>query len=184
MLVMLPLAIGLLLGIFWRGLHSDKIPNNSNVTVNFARVNQPLPPMVFSPFGNAAADKKISTAQLVAKKRPLLMNVFASWCSPCIAEMPVLNSIKPQLQAYNVLVVGINWQDKQAEAERFLKTNGNPFDILLSDTNGKAMIELGLIGVPETYLVDKDGIVRFRKIGPLLSDKDKDEIINEIKKWQ
>ena len=93
-----------------------------------------------------------------------LVNLWASWCLPCQAEHPLLMELAAR---DDLLVVGINWKDKPAAAAAFLAKLGNPFDAIGADENGRAGIEWGISGVPESFLVDRDGVVRFRWVGPL-----------------
>jgi len=93
-----------------------------------------------------------------------LVNLWASWCLPCQAEHPYLVELgrRDDLQ-----VVGINWKDKPEAAAAFLAKLGNPFSAIGTDENGRAGIEWGISGVPESFLVDRQGVVRFRWVGPL-----------------
>ncbi|MDI9313298.1 MAG: redoxin family protein [Hydrotalea sp.] len=175
-LIVLPLVVGLVLGVLWRGLAGPSQDDNQN----YARLNQPFPAMSLTLLDSG---KEITSDEFRGNSA-MVINVFASWCGPCVAEMPMLKKLKPQLANLQVKLVGINWQDKKSAAELFLKTNGNPFDILLADSDGRAMINMGLVGVPETYFIDKNGIVRFRKIGPIIDDKDMAGLLDVIKKWQ
>src|SRR5262249_4401431 len=93
-----------------------------------------------------------------------LVNLWASWCLPCQAEHPLLVELAKR---DDLLVVGINWKDKPADAAAFLARLGNPFAAIGTDETGRAAIEWGISGVPETFIVDRDGIVRFRWVGPL-----------------
>lgn len=93
-----------------------------------------------------------------------LVNFWASWCLPCQAEHPLLVELA---QRGDLRLVGINWKDKPEAAAAFLGKLGNPFDAIGVDQNGRAAIEWGISGVPESFLVDRDGVVRFRWVGPL-----------------
>jgi cytochrome c biogenesis protein CcmG/thiol:disulfide interchange protein DsbE len=103
---------------------------------------------------------------LAAPGGPVLVNFWASWCVPCVVEHPQLVA----LQRRNVRILGINYKDKPADAAKFLTRYGNPFAALVADAEGRAGIEYGLYGVPETYLLDGGGIVRWRWAGPLTPD--------------
>ncbi len=96
-----------------------------------------------------------------------LVNVWASWCVPCRAEHPFLMELakRPDIQ-----VVGLNYKDKPANARRFLGTHGNPYDRVGVDPNGRVSVDWGVYGVPETFVVDKQGVIRFKQIGPLTQD--------------
>ncbi|MFD0916590.1 DsbE family thiol:disulfide interchange protein [Pseudahrensia aquimaris] len=102
------------------------------------------------------------------KGKPHLVNIFASWCAPCRAEHPILMSLAND-ERFDV--VGINYKDDPGNALRFLGGLGNPFDRVGIDPRGRAALDWGFYGIPETFLIDKDGIVRHKVIGPLTPDK-------------
>lgn len=87
--------------------------------------------------------------------RPMLVNVFASWCAPCKAEQAQLLKLK----ADGVPIVGVAWKDKAVDTRGFLNEEGDPFTKVVTDSTGRAGIDLGVTGVPETFLVDADGTV-------------------------
>ena len=93
-----------------------------------------------------------------------LVNVFASWCGPCRAEHPLLME---QAILGEVQILGINYKDAPDQAQAFLDELGNPYRAVNADRKGRASIEWGVFGVPETYVVDGDGMVVFRYAGPL-----------------
>ena len=95
--------------------------------------------------------------------RPIVVNFFASWCVPCVEEAEVLMGLK---QA-GVPLYGIAYKDKQAGTAAFLAKHGNPYARIGRDDAGLTGIDWGITGVPETYLVDKTGVVRWRFVGPL-----------------
>jgi cytochrome c biogenesis protein CcmG/thiol:disulfide interchange protein DsbE len=97
------------------------------------------------------------------KGKLTLVNVFASWCIPCRQEHPILK----QLAADGRLnIVAINYKDKSANALQFLNELGNPFNAIGVDPNGKAAIDWGVYGVPESYLVGPDGTILYKRVGP------------------
>jgi cytochrome c biogenesis protein CcmG/thiol:disulfide interchange protein DsbE len=101
------------------------------------------------------------------KGQVVLLNFFASWCVPCRAEQPVLMRIA---QEEKLPIYGIAYKDKPEAARAFLAELGNPFGRLAVDESGRTAIDFGLYGVPETYVVDRDGVIRFRQVGPLDPD--------------
>jgi cytochrome c biogenesis protein CcmG/thiol:disulfide interchange protein DsbE len=93
----------------------------------------------------------------------VLVNVFASWCAPCELEAPVLTAMK----ARGVRMVGVAYKDAPDNTKAFLGRLGDPYAQSLVDRDGRAGIELGVTGVPETYLVDGEGVIRAKHTGPL-----------------
>jgi cytochrome c biogenesis protein CcmG, thiol:disulfide interchange protein DsbE len=96
-----------------------------------------------------------------------LLNVWASWCVPCHDEAPLLLKLAADRR---IRVVGINYKDEADNARRFLGRHGNPFAANGIDRNGRAAIEWGVYGVPETFVVGRDGRIAFKLIGPITSD--------------
>jgi cytochrome c biogenesis protein CcmG/thiol:disulfide interchange protein DsbE len=107
----------------------------------------------------------LSAADLKAGKL-LLVNFFASWCVPCVIEHPQLM----RLARGGVVIMGIAYKDKPADSLGFLKQRGTPYVRLGVDQPGRAAIDWGLYGVPETYFIDKSGIVRWRMAGPVTEE--------------
>jgi len=95
--------------------------------------------------------------------RLTLVNVFASWCVPCRQEHPILKELAKDGR---LAVVGINYKDRNDNALRFLGELGNPYDAIGVDPNGKAAIDWGVYGIPESYLVGADGTILYKKVGP------------------
>ena len=99
----------------------------------------------------------------LATGKPVLLNVWASWCGPCRDEHPTLM----QLAQAGVPIFGLNYKDNEAAALRFLTRLGNPYRAVGADRTGKVALELGVYGVPETFLLDAQGRVVLRHVGPL-----------------
>ena len=93
-----------------------------------------------------------------------VVNVFASWCGPCRIEHPQLIALQKDSR---IRLVGINYKDVPANAVRFLDELGNPYAAIGVDQNGRAAIDWGVYGVPETFVVDQNGIIRYKHIGPI-----------------
>jgi cytochrome c biogenesis protein CcmG/thiol:disulfide interchange protein DsbE len=93
-----------------------------------------------------------------------MLNVWASWCVACREEHPVLVEYS---RRKSVPVYGLNYKDGRAEAQRWLANFGNPYDASISDTDGRVGIDFGVYGVPETFVIDKRGVIRFKQIGPI-----------------
>ncbi|MGH6931345.1 MAG: DsbE family thiol:disulfide interchange protein [Dongiaceae bacterium] len=98
------------------------------------------------------------------KGRVVLVNFFASWCIPCRAEHPLLLRLARDEQ---VEVLGIAYKNKPEQARDYLLELGNPYSRVGLDESGRAGIEFGIYGVPETFVIDQDGIIRYREAGPL-----------------
>ncbi|CAN5716781.1 DsbE family thiol:disulfide interchange protein [soil metagenome] len=105
-----------------------------------------------------------------AAKGPVLINIFASWCGPCEIEQPVLVAMKDQ----GIPLVGIAYKDPPEKTQAFLTRLGDPYRGRLVDRSGRAGIELGVTGVPETYLVGADGMILAKHTGPLTAQDAKD----------
>jgi cytochrome c biogenesis protein CcmG/thiol:disulfide interchange protein DsbE len=133
-------------------------------------VGQRLPDFDLPP--QAPAEKGFSSADVLAAGRPVLINFFASWCVPCVLEAPVLMALKQQ----SVPLWGIAYKDQAADSADFLAKHGDPYERLARDAPGRVAIDFGLYGVPETYFVDRTGIVRRRWAGPLTDDQVRDQL--------
>ena len=96
-----------------------------------------------------------------------LLNVWASWCVPCRDEAPLLMALA---EDHRVRVVGINYKDPPENARRFLGRHGNPFVANGVDSNGRASIEWGVYGVPETFLIGRDGRIAYKLVGPITAE--------------
>jgi cytochrome c biogenesis protein CcmG, thiol:disulfide interchange protein DsbE len=131
-----------------------------------ALLNKPVPAFSLAPLEGLLADGKpvpgFSNEDL--KGRVTVVNVWASWCAPCRQEHPLLVELA---RDPSVRVVGINQKDNPDNARRFLGALGNPFSAVGVDPNGRASIDWGVYGVPETFIVGSDGTIRYKQIGPL-----------------
>jgi cytochrome c biogenesis protein CcmG, thiol:disulfide interchange protein DsbE len=108
-----------------------------------------------------------------------VVNVFASWCIPCRDEHPVLEALKSET---GVRMFGMNQKDAAENAVAFLTELGNPYDAIGADSNGRTSFDWGVYGVPETFIVDAKGVIRFKHVGPLSMDDLAREIIPAIEK--
>ena len=102
-----------------------------------------------------------------------MVNVFASWCVPCLAEHPIVS----RLAEDGVAVFGINHRDAADDANRWLDRHGNPYRRIGADTDARASIDWGVTGVPETFIVDGQGRVRHKIIGPMTPEILADEVL-------
>jgi cytochrome c biogenesis protein CcmG/thiol:disulfide interchange protein DsbE len=117
-----------------------------------------LPPIAGHPKGFATADLGGQVA---------LVNIFASWCVSCKVEHPVLMA---HAKAGEIPIYGIAWKDDPVATADLLTADGDPYRLVGADRIGRAAIDLGVTGAPETYLVDKSGHIRYKQIGPITED--------------
>ncbi|WP_315926285.1 DsbE family thiol:disulfide interchange protein [Mesorhizobium sp. SP-1A] len=108
-----------------------------------------------------------------------LLNVFASWCVPCRDEHPVLMALA---QDKRYVLAAMNYKDKPENARRFLGDLGNPFQAIGSDEKGRTAIDWGVYGVPETFLIGKDGKIAYKHVGPLTPDSVRTLLLPEVEK--
>jgi cytochrome c biogenesis protein CcmG, thiol:disulfide interchange protein DsbE len=131
-----------------------------------ALIGQPAPPTQLPPVAGLERDGKpvpgLSSAEFPGQVT--LVNVWASWCVPCHEEVPFLDQLA---QDPRIKLVGINYKDQPDNARRFLGRYGNPFAAAGADVNGRAVIEWGVYGVPETFLIDRKGRIVFKLVGPI-----------------
>lgn len=133
-----------------------------------AMVGKPIPETVLPMLTGAAAGPGVLDLKTAGVGKPMLVNVFASWCAPCRVEHPQLMA----LQAQGVAVVGVAYKDDPADTRRFLDELGDPFAMVLVDREGRAGLDLGVSGVPETFAVDAMGRIVAKHSGPLVEPED------------
>ena len=164
-LMVLPLIVFLgLAALFWFRLGAgdpSRIPS--------ALIGRPAPQTILPPLDGLTSDGKpvpgIDPAAF--KGRVSIVNVWASWCVPCHDEAPLLTQLGKDTQ---IQVIGINYKDSPENARRFLGRYGNPFGMVGVDGNGRAAIEWGVYGVPETFIVGRDGKIAYKLVGPITPD--------------
>jgi cytochrome c biogenesis protein CcmG/thiol:disulfide interchange protein DsbE len=142
------------------GLFAYQLSQPKNEFVASAMVGKPIPPFDLPPI--VAERPGLASADL-ADGRPKLLNVFASWCVPCIAEAPNL----ARLEAAGAVIVGVAIRDRPQDTEAFLQANGNPFSRIGRDDISAVQLSLGSSGVPETFVIDGQGIIRYQHIGDI-----------------
>ena len=121
-------------------------------------------------------DKRFSQKDMLGKV--WVMNVWASWCPPCLVEHPVVTQLS---RAGVAPVVGLNYKDARGEAQSWLKRNGDPFQVIAFDGDGRIGMDYGVYGVPETYVIDRGGVIRFKYIGPLNADVVEKKVLPLVK---
>lgn len=144
-------ALGLLFGLF-------ALKHNPHVEPH-ALVGKPVPDVTLV----SLDDGRPVRVRDLARDGPVVINFFASWCAPCEIEAPVLM----QLKARNVRMVGVAYKDAPTNTQAFLNRLGDPFAERLVDRDGRAGIEFGVTGVPETFLVGANGVILDKHTGPL-----------------
>ena len=111
--------------------------------------------------------------------QPLLVNFFASWCAPCRAEAPALEHLSKQIS-----IIGIAYKDRPKDTLQFLEQYGNPFVAIGRDDDGRAGMAWGVYGVPETYLIDPSGQIKWRHAGPLTRDVITTQLLAKLAEMQ
>jgi cytochrome c biogenesis protein CcmG/thiol:disulfide interchange protein DsbE len=173
LIVLLPLAIFLVLaGIFLMQLLSGRDIS----TVPSALIGEPAPKTSLPPLDGISLPG-IESAQFAGKVT--LLNVFASWCAPCREEHPVLMALA---QDKRFGIVGLNYKDKSENARRFLGDLGNPYGAVGIDEAGRGAIDWGVYGVPETFVIGKDGKIAFKHVGPLTVQSVQTALLPQIEK--
>lgn len=155
-LLWLPLAVfGLILGIMGHG-----ILNPEQKTISSKLIGTSVP--VFDLPAAVPSHPALNSKDLASGK-PVLLNIFASWCLPCITEAPILEELK----AKGVTIHAIAIRDKPEDVARFLKEHGDPYARIGSDVSSRVQISLGSSGVPESFVVDGNGIIHHQHIGDI-----------------
>lgn len=124
-------------------------------------VGQPVPDFTLEAV--EGVNRPLLTPEILEINSPSILNVFASWCAPCRIEHPELMSLTDD----GVVVYGIAYKDKAVDIRRYLNAGGNPYAAIGSDPKGQAQLALGLSGVPETFVIDNEGVIRAHVRGPL-----------------
>lgn len=153
LLVFIPLLIFFVMGIFlWRGLQLDpsELPS--------ALIDKPMPSFSLS----SVYDENTRLSEQQLKGRPALLNVWATWCPTCKQEHDQLNRI---VREEGVTIYGINYKDERSKAQDWLTRYEDPYVLNIYDDKGTLGLDLGVYGAPETYILDKDGIIRYRHVG-------------------
>jgi cytochrome c biogenesis protein CcmG/thiol:disulfide interchange protein DsbE len=154
-LTVLPLVVLAALGVLFAGYALRHDPH----VQPHALVGKPTPDVTLP----ALEDGRPLRIRDLAGQGPVVINFFASWCAPCAVEAPQLNA----LAARGVRIIGVAYKDQPPRAAEFLGRLGDPYAVHLADRDGAAGIEFGVTGVPETYLVGRDGVILEKRSGPL-----------------
>lgn len=172
LLLTLPLLLFVMVGLFfYHGLHQDpyRIPS--------VMINRETPdissPLLLHP------DQQFSNKQLIGKVS--LLNVWASWCVSCKEEHATLMAIAA---SHKVALYGLNYKDAPQAAKQMLQQRGDPYQLIATDVSGHIGINLGVYGTPETFLIDKTGVIRDKVIGPITMAAWQYRLLPEIEKYQ
>jgi len=166
---LLPLTLFIILAIFlWIGLSLN--PRDIGST----RIDKPAPPFALPQLLDHT--KMLSQQDFMGKVS--LFNVWASWCVSCRYE----HSLLMQLAQQGYTIYSLNYKDKLADARTVLARSGNPYVATAVDDKGQVAIDWGVTGTPETFIIDKQGIVRYKQTGPLTTELWEQEILPLIKK--
>ncbi len=157
-----------LVGFFAKGLFL----NPREVPSPF--IGKPAPAFTLPIVGSAGA--AFSPADM--KGKVWLLNVWAPWCVSCRQEHGVLMELS---RNQSVPIVGLNWKDKDREAEQLLAQHGSPYLAVPDDLTGKVGIDYGVTGTPETYVIDKAGIIRMKQVGPISPEVWKEKFEPKLK---
>jgi cytochrome c biogenesis protein CcmG/thiol:disulfide interchange protein DsbE len=166
---MLPLVIlvGLVVA-FWVGLHRNP------TLVPSPLIGKPAPAFDLPSLANP--DQRITSE--VLKGQVSLVNVWASWCVACREEHPVLMAFSQQ---HELPIIGLDYKDQRDSATQWLDKLGDPYTTVAFDADGKVGLDWGVYGAPETYLVDADGVIRCKHIGPVTPDYLNDTLVPMVK---
>jgi cytochrome c biogenesis protein CcmG/thiol:disulfide interchange protein DsbE len=148
------LAVGL-------GLNPREVPS--------PLIGKPAPAFVLPKLDDAS--RSLGRDDLLGQ--PWVLNVWASWCAPCREEHPLVVDLARRSQ---VAVVGLNYKDTRAAATNWLRQLGDPYRVSLFDADGRVGIDFGVYGVPETFVVDRQGVIRFKHTGPLTAQVVREQI--------
>lgn len=157
------LWVPLALFAFFAGVAGYMLTQDKDQFVESAMIGQPLPDFALEPA--FAGLPGASRSDFVGGK-PRLLNIWASWCLPCIAEAPQLEALK----ARGVEIVGIAIRDRPKDVAEFLTRYGNPYSRIGADDISEVQLAIGSSGVPETFVIDAKGVIRYQHIGDIRDD--------------
>ncbi|OLP42753.1 DsbE family thiol:disulfide interchange protein [Rhizobium oryziradicis] len=154
------LVFAAIVGIAGKMLYDQDVNGKNIAEIPSALIGTKAPSLNLPPLAGASLPALTSAA---ISGKLTLVNIFASWCVPCRDEHPFLKELSkdPRIQ-----IVAINYKDKSDNALRFLGELGNPYKAIGIDPNGKAAIDWGVYGIPESYLVAPDGTIVYKRVGP------------------
>ncbi|AVP97072.1 DsbE family thiol:disulfide interchange protein [Ahniella affigens] len=160
--VFIALAVLLFVGL---GLDPKQVPS--------PLIDKPAPPFNLPELRDPT--QRVDNKALLGT--PYLLNVWGSWCPACRDEHPVVVEFA---RRHHLTVIGLNWKDDPATAMQWLQRFGDPYSAIAVDADGRTAIDYGVYGAPETFLIDAQGIIRYKKIGPLTPDDFEREVLPRI----
>lgn len=176
---LLPVAVFAIIAVFFAVALRSGDPSLLPSTL----VGKPVPQTAFPPVeGLEVAEGKTEpgfTSADLAKGKISVVNYWASWCVPCVDEHPMLEQLK---EVAGVDLYGVNYKDQAAAARRFLGRYGNPFTAVGTDADGRAAIDWGVYGTPETFVVNGKGDVIYKHVGPITEESLKTKLLPIIQK--
>jgi len=170
--LLIPLGAFLLLAVFLfigLGLNPREVPS--------PLIDKPAPPFKLAKLDQPAE----SLSRDDMKGKVWLLNVWASWCVACRQEHPLLVELSKQKV---VPIIGLDYKDQRPDAINWLAKFGDPYDLSVSDMDGRVGIDYGVYGVPETFVIDKNGMIRFKQIGPVTPEVLRERILPLVKELQ
>jgi cytochrome c biogenesis protein CcmG/thiol:disulfide interchange protein DsbE len=171
-LALAPLAVLAALAILFAGWSLKRDP----AFKPDALVGQPIPETVLPLLSGDQAGPGHLDLKTAGVGKPMLVNVFASWCAPCRIEHPKLLALK----ARGIAVVGVAYKDEPVATRAFLDEMDDPYAMVLVDREGRAGLDLGISGVPETFAVDARGRIAAKQSGPLLDEADIERLVASV----
>lgn len=166
----LPLA----LFAFFAGLAGYMLTQEKDQFVESTMIGAPLPGFALKP---AFAGLPGAAREDFIGGEPRLLNIWASWCLPCIAEAPQLEALKAQ----GVEIIGVAIRDRPEDVAAFLARYGNPYSRIGADDISEVQLAIGSSGVPETFVIDADGVIRYQHLGDI-RENDVPRLLAELEK--
>lgn len=170
------LWVPLALFAFFAGLAGYMLTQEKSQFVESTMIGEPLPDFALDPaFAGLPGASKVD----FVGGRPRLLNIWASWCLPCIAEAPQLEALKAQ----GAEIIGIAIRDRPEDVANFLARHGNPYTRIGGDPISEVQLAVGSSGVPETFVIDSKGVIRYQHIGDI-RESDVPKLLAELEKAQ
>lgn len=168
LVIWVPLALFL----FFVGIAAYQLTQPKDDSVRSGMIGKPVPAFALKDVqGNEV------TEAVFRDGKPKLLNIWASWCAPCIAEAPMLEELKSR----GANIVGVALKDKPENMDLFLARHGNPYSMIVRDDYSQLHVAIGASGVPETFVVDGQGVIRYQFIGPV-AERDVGTLMDELEK--